>query len=201
MIKHYYPPATPCQRLLASEYIADDQIRGLQELSASLDPLQLLNEIRLAQSALTRLSAPDEATEGSSTDDDLALFLSQLPTLWRGGEARPTHRLPPASGRHWRTRLDPFVSVWPVVEGWLVEEPDATAKSLLERLQQEYPSTYTPGQLRTLQRRVRDWRRTMARKLIFGGANLEPGAPQYTLSDTSKSESDAAASVPGNITT
>ena len=173
--KHYHPPATPCQRLLASEHLGNDQKQTLRELSDSLDPLRLLNEIRSAQSALARLSAPDEPTEDSSGDNELALFLAQLPTLWREGDARPTHRQPPAAAHHWRTRPDPFASVWSEVETWLVDEPDATAKSLFQRLQREHPSTYAPGQLRTLQRRVREWRRAMARRLIFGSAVAADG--------------------------
>jgi hypothetical protein len=51
---------------------------------------------------------------------------------------------------------------------WLQENPDATAKVLLERLQQKYPGRFPEGQLRTLQRRIRDWRRVMARKLVYG---------------------------------
>jgi len=36
-------------------------------------------------------------------------------------------------------------------------------------LQEKYPSQYEAGQLRTLQRRIGEWRQTMARKMVFGG--------------------------------
>lgn len=108
----------------------------------------------------------------------LEQFLSQLPGLWRAGEARPTHRDRPARSRYWRTRKDPFESVWLKVLEWLQEEPDVTAKELLARLQHLHPGSYPDGQLRTLQRRVRDWRQIMARELVYGCLGEDNGAVQ-----------------------
>ena len=42
-----------------------------------------------------------------------------------------------------------------------------TAKDLFEHLQHEHPERFPDGQLRTLQRRVREWRQVMARKLVY----------------------------------
>jgi hypothetical protein len=63
--------------------------------------------------------------------------------------------------------------VWPEILVWLQESPDATAKSLFERLEGAYPGAFSAGQLRTLQRRIRDWRRVMARKLVYTGGELD----------------------------
>jgi len=52
---------------------------------------------------------------------------------------------------------------------WLQQEPDCTAKSLLHRLEEKYPGWFHIGQLRTLQRRVGEWRQSMARTLILEG--------------------------------
>ena len=60
--------------------------------------------------------------------------------------------------RDWRTRPDPFVEHWPEVEARLREAPGLEAKTLLEWLADAYPDRYEPGQLRTLQRRVKTWR-------------------------------------------
>ncbi len=60
--------------------------------------------------------------------------------------------------RDWRTREDPFEEVWPVIKSKLVDAPELEAKTLFEWLQTERPSQFDEGQLRTLQRRVRDWR-------------------------------------------
>jgi hypothetical protein len=37
-----------------------------------------------------------------------------------------------------------------------------------ERLQAEYPGLYPDGQLRTCQRRLKEWRREAALRLVFG---------------------------------
>jgi hypothetical protein len=60
--------------------------------------------------------------------------------------------------RDWRTRADPFEAHWGEVEAMLLDAPGLEAKTLLEALQAKYPAQYEPGQLRTLQRRVRAWR-------------------------------------------
>jgi hypothetical protein len=60
--------------------------------------------------------------------------------------------------RNWRTREDSFEEVWPVIKSKLVDAPELEAKTLFEWLQTERPSQFDEGQLRTLQRRVRDWR-------------------------------------------
>jgi hypothetical protein len=131
----------------------------------------------------TTYGAPRE-TAPESAGEDLADFLAHLPTLWHQGEARPTHQRPAAPTRHWRTRADPFAAVWPLVEEWLVAEPEMTAKALFHRLQEECPQTFPAGQLRTLQRRVREWRQAMARTLIFGTQQLPQPALDQTGGDT-----------------
>jgi len=60
--------------------------------------------------------------------------------------------------RDWRTREDPFAEHWPALKARLSEAPELDAKTLFEHLVSEYPGRYEPGQLRTLQRRVQEWR-------------------------------------------
>jgi hypothetical protein len=69
--------------------------------------------------------------------------------------------------------VDPFAAVWPLVQQWLNEQPDVNAKELFIRLQESMAGTFAPGQLRTLQRRVKQWRSEIARQLVLG---LESGA-------------------------
>jgi hypothetical protein len=57
-----------------------------------------------------------------------------------------------------------------MVEKWLDERPDANAKELFHRLQTELSMSFDPGQLRTLQRRVKEWRTAIARRLVLGSA-------------------------------
>ena len=60
--------------------------------------------------------------------------------------------------------------MWCEVLGWLQQQPDATAAELMDRLILRYPERYSRGQLRTLQRRVRQWRSVMAKQLLYASA-------------------------------
>ena len=60
--------------------------------------------------------------------------------------------------RSWRTHEDAFLEHWPELEAMLIESPALEAKTLFEVLMEKYPGRYQEGQLRTLQRRVKDWR-------------------------------------------
>ena len=57
------------------------------------------------------------------------------------------------------------------MRSWLESAPGRTSKSLLLELQQRRPGRYPNGQLRTLQRRVREWRRQILE--TFDGEWLE----------------------------
>src|ERR1700675_4608283 len=63
--------------------------------------------------------------------------------------------------RDWRTRPDPFATVWTTdVEPLLRSDLKRVleAKWMLEVLRTRYPEQFHAGQARTLQRRFRDWR-------------------------------------------
>jgi hypothetical protein len=177
--KRYHTPASPYQRLLASDAMPAETKARLKNVFAGLDPLHLLNEIRAAQSVLSHLASgrPMASTE-RERDAELDRFLKSLSTAWQDGEVRPTHRKEPTTQRYWRTRCDPFEEVWPTVRTWLEHEPERTAKELLQRLQMEGAGAFPDGQLRTLQRRVRAWRSEMARQLIFAGVDLVAASRQ-----------------------
>jgi hypothetical protein len=167
--KTYHPPATPCDRLLASANVDDAVKQRLREQFAKLDPVRLLRDIRSAQQAITELAARGTRKTTPNPATDLATFLGSLSTAWKDGEVRPTHRKPSSTPRWWRTRQDPFADAWPLVEGWLIAEPTATAKELLARLVSMLPEVYAgKAQLRTLQRRIQTWRGERAKDLILG---------------------------------
>ena len=83
------------------------------------------------------------------------------------------------TARTWRTRLDPFSGVW---ESEVVPLLDADEKrvldagAVLDELERRHPGTFGERQLRTLQRRVRDWRALHGpeRDVIFEQVH-EPG--------------------------
>jgi hypothetical protein len=60
--------------------------------------------------------------------------------------------------RWWRTRVDPFKAVWSEIEQKLARRPHLNAKMIFNELQQAHPGQFQDGQLRTLQRRVKEWR-------------------------------------------
>lgn len=74
--------------------------------------------------------------------------------------------------RKWKTRTDPFVDVWAKVVPWLEAEAEGgeacpeefEAKTLFDWLCDESPGSFQEGQLRTFQRRVRDYRALHGRK-------------------------------------
>jgi hypothetical protein len=76
---------------------------------------------------------------------------------WQDG-ALPSAMRPP---RHWRTRPDPFVEVWdPEVVPLLQRDEQRVleARTLLVELEKRHPGVFSEGQVRTLQRRIRQWR-------------------------------------------
>ena len=56
MTKRYHPPATPYQRLLADPRTSDEVRGRVRALNATLDPVRLLSEIRLAQQQLVEIA-------------------------------------------------------------------------------------------------------------------------------------------------
>ena len=170
--KTYYPPATPCDRLLAS------QRRQRRDQGEAADAVQ---RTRPSASAARHSRGPagaqrhDRKRHRRSSDVDadkaseVSAFLEGLATAWKDGEVRPTHRKKPTAQRWWRTREDPFELAWPVVEGWLISEPTVTAKELMDRLARAAPDAYaSKAQLRTLQRRIKAWRAEKAKDLVLG---------------------------------
>lgn len=61
--------------------------------------------------------------------------------------------------RSWRSRPDPFVEVWEAeIVPLLKNAPQLMAITILRKLQEEHPEHFPDGVLRTLQRRIRQWR-------------------------------------------
>lgn len=156
--KRYHAPETPCARLLAAPAVAESMKERLRAVLGTLDPLRLLDEIRTVQHHLAGLAAGDHVHVLPRRDADLDRFLKG---------SKPS--------RHWRTRTDPFETAWPQVVLWLECEPDRTAKELFERLRHQRPADFAAGQLRTLQRKVKEWRRLAARRLVFAEPLVELG--------------------------
>ena len=108
----------------------------------------------------------------------------------RAGMHRNTGRRYSAAGRlpselkgvrSWRTRSDPFECDWPEISARLESAPELEAKALFEDLMARYPDRYHSGQLRTLQRRVKQWRATDGpAKEVFFAQSHRPGEAMQT---------------------
>ena len=177
--KIYFTPATPCERLLAHAGTETALKARLKAQFESLDPVRLLQNIRTAQQTLSEIAAHGAAcSEAPVRSPDVDIFLKSLSTAWKDGEARPTHRKQPGAKHWWRTKIDPFADAWPLVEGWLIAEPSASAKELMNRLATMFPEAYAGNaQLRTLQRRVKAWRAERAKEMILGRLRESTGIP------------------------
>lgn len=85
--------------------------------------------------------------------------------------------------RNWRTRTDPLEVVWDSeVVPLLQTDPQLNAVTLLEELQRRYPGQWDSSVLRTLQRRVRQWRAKFgAEREVYFAQEHPPG--RQCLSD------------------
>ncbi len=169
--RRYDPAKTPFQRLLATGMLSTaDQVR-LTAIAQALDPVQLLRQIEQLQDALwkhalTQLPASvPERIETTMRDAPTVRFTLEAATDREtiappeAEERRKYRRTKGLKGpRLYRTRLDPFTDVWPEVEEELTAHPERTAKAAFEHLQERYPGVFPATQLRTLQRRVQEWR-------------------------------------------
>lgn len=78
--------------------------------------------------------------------------------------------------RDYRTRPDPFAEVWPQLEALLLLNPGLEAKTLFADLQRRYPGRFADGQLRSLQRRLKQWRALQGPfKEVFFAQVHQPG--------------------------
>jgi len=93
--------------------------------------------------------------------------LGQLPSLLK--QARP-----------YRTRVDPFAEDWPELARMLQVSPELEARTLFEWLSEQRPGHDQAGQLRTLQRRVADWRALNQDKVATLSQVHRPGEVMQT---------------------
>jgi hypothetical protein len=177
--KRYHPPLTPCDRLLQSEGFPPAAKDKLREISAQLDPLKLLEEMRAVQAYLTALAEGETPPAMGSEPPNLATFVASLSSAWRNGEVRPTFSLD-AKPRYLRSlqtmpaklqrkpqpvyatpgnaRIQALRMAWPIVARRLEGMPNISAMQLFDELCVQFPGRFTPRQYSALLRRVNRWR-------------------------------------------
>ena len=105
--KRYHPPATPCQRLLADPRTPQQVRDRVAELSARLDPIRLLRQMRVRQQSIVDIVDQPVAAPSDPTVPPLEQFLAGLRVAWREGEARPT-AIPVAKPKRGRRRPEDY---------------------------------------------------------------------------------------------
>ena len=149
---------TEDQRLIADARPTEEIKRRVKAQYETLDPVRLLSDIRAGQRRLVEIAdAPEVAF--AIEQPTLEQFLSGLRTAWQDREVRPTARRKAPARKTKRNTPDPFRLVAVDLRAWFEAEPWRTSGELFDRLQTEYPGAYPDGQIRTLQRRIKDWRR------------------------------------------
>lgn len=167
VVKTYHQPLTPYERVVSSPHVPQSGKQELQAIFPKLDPIALLRNIRDVQQ---ELAVGKAAESGQLRSDSAEPFLRQLRTVWQLGEVRPTHRK--QTKHYWRTRADPFECVQSRIQEQLELTPDITPKELFRQLREEHPGHFSDGQIRTLRRRVKEWRMQMAKRLILSANDI-----------------------------
>ena len=173
VIKRYHPPSTPYERALAHPKVTLSVKKRLRDQYRSLDPVELLAEIRATQDELgNRVDRRAGQARGlhtahaSTAPATAATFAKTLGKTATVGEPRATHR---RTRRPYKTRvrmpskLDPHIAA---IEGWLAEQPQLTALAIVGRLSEKYPEEFGAKQHSIVQRLLRALRRKAAQQSV-----------------------------------
>jgi hypothetical protein len=173
--RRHHPPRTPQERLLALSQLRDAQRKALEELQRSSDPVALLETVRRCQASLASLSAGQENQEqrprtgtvdpeqASKEQRSLNRFLRNLQLLWQESQPLPE---PKQKRRYTPRRRTLFAEHQEQIEQWLESEANTHAAEILRRLMALAPGSYHEGQLRSMERRVKEWRTARAERLL-----------------------------------
>jgi hypothetical protein len=171
--KRYDKAQTPYQRALNSEALSEEPKKGLRDCYQKPDPVVLLKDLERFQDQFWEQAhrkpnrqspswiSPEvaEKAEPLKLIDAVPICKSEpSPRVQKSPRVyRRTRK--PSVAHTWRTRQDPFAEVWGQLQLLLDINPSRTVKDLFLELQQRYPGKFSDGQLRTLQRRVKQRRR------------------------------------------
>lgn len=172
--KRYDRAQTPYQRVLSSTAVGEDRKIQLRASYERLDPVVILKELEHLQDRFWehahKKGSPVIGIEiacdliAQNPNPPKPVVILPAPCAETSTAARKTVRTyrrtrKPSSPRAWRTRTDPFADVWGQIQLQLEIDPSRSAQELFLDLQQRYPGKHPHGQLRTLQRRVKQHRR------------------------------------------
>lgn len=148
--RHYEPARTPYQRVLNSSVDAEIK-NSLTSQYQTLDAVGLLSKINYLQQELQKQAVGE--FQIVKPVDSLLFYHKQAK---KDGRKSP---------RHWRTRKDPFEKVTNEIDQILEVDPHQSAASVLRELMKRNPNQFRPGHVRSMQRRVVDWRQRNPERL------------------------------------
>jgi len=202
--KTYDKAKTPYQRIQESPEISDQVKKELKQQYKSLDPVKLLMQIAEKQDLLWQRAwissaadaldnqsngkqssnqnvvqngdsiyhtVPKSSRNGSNTHKELS-SLDNTNRIYRNNKRSGKYHLVKHS---WVTRPDPFKDIKDEIINAFQLNPNLDAKSLFQTIQMKYPGRFKNGQLRTLQRRIKELRMEQIKKITEEiGIILEP---------------------------
>ncbi len=178
--KRYDKAKTPYQRLIDSPHISDRVKNDLRKQYVLLDPVSLLKNLEEHQDIVWKSAWKSVEEQAEKSFQEVALekvsYKRKRKLCAKGHEGtqkkietddvpRPNTRRyrrtkKTRAPRTWRTQKDPFETVWEQLKIKLEINPAQTAKILMDELILSQPDLFHIEQLRTLQRRIANWRRT-----------------------------------------
>ena len=165
--KKYDSAKTPYQRVLLSEHISQANKDALTCEYEAIDSVDILPQLERLQDQLWIFSWHKNGQAETRFSDNIADDVgdqeqvkpeenTRISRYYRTSKITDLRKAP----RTWRTRKDPFEKVWDEIKLRLELMPETTAKEIIAWLMGKYPSQFTVGQIRTLQRRSSEWRQT-----------------------------------------
>lgn len=173
--KSYDKARTPYQRIMSSAHVPSHAKEKLQRQYDELDPVLLFHEIGKRQAALWKHSWLPTMDDRGLPNAPLPVPALSRPEVAGLAEELLCAELKPCLPKRqyrksnkprvphtWRTKPDPFEAVNEDIELMLRLDPKQTAKQLFSALTIKHPGKFSTAQYRTLQRRLKSWRKTLA---------------------------------------
>ena len=173
--KTYDKAQTPYQRIMSSAHVPTHAKEKLQRQYELLDPILLYAEIGKRQTALWKYSWVPSMENYGSVEAPLPIPKILKPELTQIATDAIRHELTIHSPKRqyrksnkprvpvtWRTKPDPFEELNADIELMLRLDPKQTSKQLFNALTAKHPGKFSSAQYRTLQRRIKSWRKTLA---------------------------------------
>jgi hypothetical protein len=173
IIKKYEQAQTPYQRLLNSSYKSEEKIIKLIEQYKHLDPIKLLKELQEKQESFWKYAWVKSNISSQQIDsinnDQINLSINEnidtnKPLISLEYYKHSKKYKKQLGARTWRTRKDPFAIVSKNLLMQLTINPIINAKDLLNNLIKEFPENFNMSHLRTLQRKIANWRNNNLQK-------------------------------------